>query len=95
MKTTDMNQHQYKANSITKEIYCDIVGGAENAILDKAEGYEGWQILLNDHEAIKQFIYDEVIGLVEGKGKEAKHIKFAGKDFIMDIIERRLIKDGY
>ena len=90
-----MNLHEHRAYQVTREIYCDIVGGAENAILDKVDGWEGWQKLLSHPESIKNFVYDEVMGFVSRNGSANKAVKFAGTDFIMNVIEHRLRKDGY
>ena len=91
----EMNRHEREAYELTKETYCDIVGGAENSIEDKAEGWEGWQKLLNCPENIRNLVYGEVIERIESRGNMAKHIKFAGADFIKSVIDYRMQKDGY
>lgn len=98
MKTTEMNTHQKAAFNIVKEIMSDLIGGAENNLLDCEESSQEYQqaenYLKQSTEELVETIYTDVIDIAELRGG-SKHIKFAGTDFIKERITRRLKKWGY
>lgn len=95
---TKMNAHQSQAYRLMDEIVCDVIGGYENTMSDYEEGSEEYveaqEFLDTPHDELKSIIYDLIINTAETQGY-SKHIKFAGKDFILDLIEKRLLKWGY
>ena len=97
MKRSEMNAHQQQAFDFICEAMSDYIGGYENALEDFAEGEkehdEAMAFLAQNHETLIGIIYDEVMSRAD-KGTE-KHLRFAGKDFIVERIDRRLRKWGY
>lgn len=97
MKIKDMNAHQKKAYLMLKDLYNDGVGGYENALIDypeDSEEYKEAQEVLADRDGIKADVYAETISIAEKQGS-LRHIKFAGKEWMMERIEELLQKDGY
>ena len=97
MKFQDCNAHQKLAWRLANEIYCDIVGGLENAMLDNpkdSEEYKRAERALKNPEVLVNMIYGDVQRTATMQGN-AKHIRFAGEDWTRERIARRLAKDGY
>lgn len=72
------------------------VGGLENGMMDYEIGsdeYESCKSTLENHDMLKKVVYVETIGRANQMGY-AKHIKFAGKEFLMERIEKRLLKNN-
>lgn len=107
MKLSEMNARQKKAFYNVVHASNFLIGGLENTMLDNSEDTEAYQDaekLLADHEALKATIYDMAINDIYGDGfcqvgeevkKYLKDIRFCGKEFIMERIEKRLVKMGY
>ena len=92
-----MNAHELTAKKIVKDVYNDYVGGLENTLLDYAEDDEEYvsaKRTLEDVDHLQEMLYKFVMTEAERAGY-AKHIKFAGREFIMDRINALLIRDGY
>lgn len=98
MKLSDMNEHQKLAYKLMDEVTSEFIGGNENTMSDFEEDTEEWQgakeFLSQPHDRLKEFIYNQIMFMADERGY-AKHIRFAGKDFIMERIEKRLQKWGY
>lgn len=96
MKMKEMNAHQLTAFRIMKEVYNDYIGGLENGMQDydkDSSEYEDCKNDLENHELLKETIYKLTIEEANRLGS-AKHIRFAGKDFLLERIERRLLKEN-
>ena len=97
MKRSEMNNHQKLAFDFICEVMSAYIGGYENALLDYPEGTEEYEraksVLNRGHETLMDDIYSEVMAMSD-EGN-AKHLRFAGKDFIMERIDKRLTKWGY
>ncbi len=97
MKRSEMNAHQREAFDFIISSMSDYIGGYENTLQDckkDSEDYkEAYEFLHQGHEALRDLIYDEVMSLSD-KGM-AKHLRFAGKEFILERISKRLEKWGY
>lgn len=107
MKFSEMNARQKKAYKNVYYAARDLIGGLENTISDNPEGSEERTkatAYLSDHDALVAAIYDMSITDIydEGAvyfGKEAeahmKDIRFCGKDWITERIERQVVNLGY
>lgn len=96
MKYSEMNAHERVAAGIAWEKCGDIVGGYENQMQDNlpgSEDYEEAKNALANHEHLVDMIYDEV--MFDADKGSRKHLRFAGKEFILARIDRRLKKWGY
>lgn len=76
----------------------DMIGGYENTLCDyhkDSEEYkEAESFLKQSHEQLAKYFYDMVMSDCR-QGSNAEHARFAGSQFLKDIIERRLTKWGY
>lgn len=107
MKLSECNARQRKAYINVYHACNWIIGGWENAMEDNpedSEEYKGAKAWLDDREALMDYIYSEVISTVYhegamfwGAGEERylKDIRFCGKAWIMERIDKRLKKMGY
>lgn len=86
-KIKEMNVHERTAYWLVKETYGSNVGGWYNIILDG--GYGAEECIPESLEKAKKCIYDDV--MME-KGY-VKHLRFAGKEFIEECIDRMFKKD--
>lgn len=97
MKRSEMNAHQKQAFDFICEVMSEWIGGYENVLLDYEEDSEEYKkakaFLAQGHEVLKELVYNGVMAMSD-KGM-AKHLRFAGKDFILERIDRRLTKWGY
>lgn len=97
MKRSEMDAHQRQAFDFICEAMSDYIGGYENQLEDFAEGDKEYEeakaFLAQDRETLIGIIYNEVMNRAD-KGTE-KHLRFAGKEFITERIDRRLAKWGY
>ncbi len=97
MKLSEMNEHQATAYRLMVEVYNDIVGGLENGLMDYEEGTEDYEVCkraLSDGNTLLGEIYVRTQQEATRRGS-AKHIRFAGEEFLRERIQRRLAKDGY
>ena len=107
MKYADMNARQKKAFRNILYAAQFTIGGLENTLQDNAEDseeYKNAQAALADHEGLVSEIYYEATHNIYGEGfvqfnQEAssfmKDIRFCGKDWLMERVERRVRKMGY
>ena len=95
MKMSEMNVHQRNLYRMMDELTCEIIGGYENAMADYPEDsdeyWEAKEFLDMGHDALKQYFFNALTARRETQ----KALKFAGNDFLMERIERRLRKWGY
>lgn len=88
-----LNINQQKVFETMDEITREYIGGYENTLLDypsdSEEYIEAQTFLKQGHESIKKFFYNEIISVLELEAR------FCGTDFILERIEKRLIKWGY
>ena len=92
----EMNAHEKEVERLISNAVSELIGGWENAMNDSVEGseeYESAKAMLN-HDTLFDCIYEEVMYYSSNK-RHASHIRFAGKAFIEERIERRLKKEGY
>ena len=98
MKISEMNAHQKLIFRLMDDYTTDMIAGNENVLLDYPEDSEEYKTaktyLSMGHEALKQDVYDAVMAQCR-KGTNAEHARFAGKDFLLERIEKRLTKWGY
>lgn len=98
MKRSEMNVHQRAMFDIMDSVTSEMIGGNENALLDFSEDDEEYKsayaYLHQGHESLVENIYDLVMSECE-KGSAKSHSRFAGSDFLREIIETRLKKWGY
>lgn len=105
MKISEMNEHQKEAYRLMDEVTSEYIGGYENQLSDTEGWDDEWNIsqhqqaeefLNQGHDRMKQFIYDTIISEArQSRGASSTHLKFAGKEFLMERIEKRLKKWGY
>lgn len=91
----EMNAHEKEVDRLISNAVSECIGGFENQLYDSLEGSEEWlaaKATLN-HDTLFDMIYDEVMYYSSNK-RHASHIRFAGKAFIEERIERRLAKEG-
>lgn len=92
-----MNGHEKMAYRFICEAMSEIIGGYENTMMDWEEGTEeyndAYELLHSGHENLVDFIYCETMALADTG--MAKHMRFAGKDWIRERISKRLTKWGY
>ena len=97
MKRSEMNAHQKLDFDFICKVMSEYIGGYENTLLDYPEDSEEYkdakEFLGQSHEDLMNLIYDEVMTMSDSG--MAKHLRFAGKDFILERIDRRLTKWNY
>lgn len=96
MKFKEMDKRQQTATLRVWETCGFIVGGLENTLMDyepDTEEYKEAEATLKDHSVLTDMVYTEVMWDTEKS--ILKHIKFCGKDFIMERIDKRLKKLGH
>jgi len=84
MKLSQMNHHQREATLKAREAVDFITGGYENSVMDGDMKQEE----VPSREALMVEIYNSI-------DWRQDEIRFAGRDFIMERIQRRLEKYGY
>ena len=97
MKTSEMNVHQLAAYRLMIEVYNDIIGGLENSLMDypkDSEEYKACKRELENPQLLEDSIYTDTQREATRRGF-AKHIRFAGEEFLRERIKRRLAKEGY
>ena len=96
MKFSEMNSRQQIASRLAWETCGDIVGGFENTLLDNdadSKEYKDAERILKDHDALVEMIYRNV--MMDTDSSHLKHLRFVGKAFIIERIDRRVKKWGY
>jgi len=97
MKRSEMNVHQRQAFDFIVYAMSELVAAFELTLQDEPEDSEeykaAYEYLHQGHDALKEEIYNEVMELSDAG--TAKHLRFAGKEFIMERIDKRLTKWGY
>ena len=107
MKISEMNTQQKKAFYNIRNAADYLIGGLENTMEDypeDSEEYQEAQATLDDHDFLVNQIYD--LALTEifleganifGKAAEAylKDIRFCGKEWLMERVEKQVTKAGY
>ena len=97
MKLSEMNYREKIAAKMAWESCGWVVGGYENSIADYgADSEEGREatVALADHEGLVAEIYDHYLHVAE-QMFGMKHLRFVGKAFVLERIERRLKSWGY
>ncbi len=107
MKISEMNARQKKAYKNVYYAARDYIGGLENTISDNPEDSEehiSAKATLSNHAGLVEIIYQEATtnifdegAVYFGKAAEAymKDIRFCGKDWITERVERQVVKLGY
>ena len=91
----EMNAHERVIVRLIQQCVSEWIGGLENTMLDYPKGseeYERAKATLN-HDDLFDAFYSEI--MAETKQNYKSHVRFAGKQFIIDRIESRLTKEGY
>jgi len=89
MKASEMTPRQRKALYAVREAASNIAA-FENTLLDnkpESPEYKNAKAYLMDGERIKQDIYEEAVGSIG-----EREIRFLGKDWIMERVEKQMIK---
>lgn len=107
VKLSEMNSRQKKAFKNVYYAARDYIGGMENSMSDNPEDsdeYKGCAAALGDHAGLVEMIYQMAItdifdeGSVQfGKSAEAfmRDVRFCDKEWIMERVERQVVKLGY
>lgn len=107
MKYSDCNEKQKKAWRNIQFSAEWIIGGYENTMLDYEEDSEEYQSAaraLKDHDELVDEIYQEAISVYHEPGmacfnasakRYLNDIKFCGKEWLMERVDRRVRKLGY
>ena len=99
MKYAEMNDRQKRVFMAVLGAANDLVGGLENTMLDNAEGTEEYRLAqeaLAEHDGLAVAIYDMVInGYTGTECVSIRDVRFCGKAWIKERIEKRLAKMGY
>lgn len=97
MKLSEMNAHQREAYRWIMASMSEFIGGYENTMMDYPEDDEEYQtakaFLSRPHDELIEFIYNDVMAGAD-KGM-ARHLRFAGTEWIKERISKRLTKWGY
>ena len=107
MKISEMNAQQKRAFYNIRNATDYLIGGLENTMEDypeDSEEYQEAQATLDDHDLLVNQIYD--LALTEifleganifGKAAETclKDIRFCGKEWLMERVEKQVTKAGY
>ena len=96
MKFSEMNSRQQMVTRLAWESCGFVVGGYENTMQDNAPedaDYIAAKIALADHDGLMDEIYDHLMNWTDKSF--LKHLRFVGKAFIMERIDKRLTKWGY
>lgn len=97
MKRSEMNEHQKAAFDRVCAEMSEIIGANENNMMDYPVNSEAYQqsaeFLSQPREVLIDYIYSSVMAASDKKTE--KHLRFAGKKFIVERIDRRLAKWGY
>lgn len=91
-----MNEHERQIARLVKRAISEYIGGFENSMLDFKEGdeeYEDAKAFLGNHNLIVDTIYSDIMS--ESRSNYRSHLRFAGKETIMEIIENAVVKAGY
>ena len=65
------------------------IGGMENAITDKVDDFETYVELLKNRDELIKYLYDEALCEIP------THVRFLGREKIVEIIEKIVQKEGY
>lgn len=104
MKYSEMNERQKKAYRNAIGAINFYIGGWENTLLDESEGSDDWKKaydVLHDHDGLKEAIYHlattalYINGCQFNDERLVKDIRLCGKEWLMERIEKRLVKEGY
>ena len=97
MKLSEMNKHQKEAFRWISSVMSEYIGGYENTLLDYREEDEEYkeakELLSKPRAELAEIIYSMV--MEESDKGTARHLRFAGTEFIMERINKRLDKWGY
>lgn len=107
MKLSECNARQRKVYMNVYHAANWIIGGLENTLEDNARDSEEFKeamAQLDDHEGLVNAIYEAATTELYGEGsvkwgadikRYLKDVRFCGKAWIMERVERRLKKMGY
>ena len=95
MKRSEMNAHERIAFDAVCEVMSELIAGAELILEDYPEDDEEYLTAKAYLSQPKDKLIDDIYKEVVNKKGVLKHLRFAGKDFIIERIDRRLTKWGY
>ena len=97
MKRSEMNAHQKQAFDFIVYAMSELIAGQELVLEDYAEDTEEYksakEYLSQPKAILAEDVYNEIMEMSDKN--MTKHLRFAGKDFIMERINKRLEKWGY
>ena len=97
MKLSEMNAHQRLAFRFICEVMSELIAGNELIMEDypddSDEYKEASEYLNKPREVLADDVYEEVMS--RSDKDMTRHLRFAGKEFIMERINKRLEKWGY
>lgn len=90
-----LNMHEKQVKRLIQESVSEWIGGYENTLEDYRPEDQEYKDALEilQHDYLFDRIYEDV--MKESRGNYASHIRFAGRQFIVDQIEKRLEAEGY
>ena len=91
----ELNSREKAISRLIKQSASEWIGGNENALMDypeDSEDYKEAKATLN-HDTLFEVIYKDIMS--DSRNNNDSHIRFAGKKFIEEEIERYLTKYGY
>ena len=104
MKYSELNEREKKAYTNMKWAINDYTGLWENALENEEEGSEEWNKAyeaLNNRELMKETIYQMDTTTLCRNGCQwnderlVKDIRLCGKEWLMEVIEQLMVKEGY
>lgn len=107
MKLSECNARQRKVYLNVYYAAGQIIGGLENTMEDNgkdSEEYKSAEAQLKDHAGLVDYIYNEAISTIYGDGfcqwggnakQYMRDVRFCGKAWIMERVEKRVRKMGY
>lgn len=104
MKYSELNEREKKAYTNMKWAINDYTGLWENALENEEEGSGEWNKAyeaLNNRELMKETIYQMGTTTLCRNGCQwnderlVKDIRLCGKEWLMEVIEQLMVKEGY
>lgn len=100
----ELNTRQKKAFMNIKYAANEYIGGLENTLQDfdeDSQEYKDAYKILHNHEGLVETIYNIAITCICARGSYThsesfiKDIRFCGKEFLTQLVEEEVVKEGY
>ena len=82
-------KREITAKKEIKEVVLWEIGGMENAIADRVDDFETYVEMLKNRDELIKYLYDEALCEIP------THVRFLGREKIVEIIEKIVQKEGY